>query len=268
MPLVQQLPDQNLVLIDCRHDLANPAAGRLAYAAGHLPGAHFLHLDEDLSGVKTGHNGRHPLPEPDQLAAKLAAIGVSRHSHVVAYDGQGGMYAARLWWLMRWLGHEQVQVLDGGIGQWQGELTTGLPEVKPGDFTASLVSGMTVTADEVLANLRQPVFTVVDARSPARFMGEGETMDPVGGHIPGAINRFYQLNLQSDGHFKSPEQLRQEWQALPGMPDVALSVQQCGSGVTACHNLLALESAGLNGARLYPGSWSEWCSDALRPVQS
>ncbi len=262
--LQEQLAD--VLLIDCRHDLANPQAGRLAYAEGHLPGAYFLHLDDDLSGLKTGTNGRHPLPDPQVLADKLASLGVSRSSRVVAYDAQGGMYAARLWWLLRWLGHEQAQVLDGGMAAWQGERVKDLPKPVAAEFIAELRPELMLGVKEVLENIQVPVFIVVDARSPSRFMGEGETLDPVAGHIPGAINRFFQNNLQQDGRFKSAEVLKTEWQSLLAGVDANHTVQQCGSGVTACHNLLALEVAGLSGAKLYAGSWSEWCADAARPV--
>ncbi|AMC34128.1 sulfurtransferase [Janthinobacterium sp. B9-8] len=264
LQLQEQLAD--VLLIDCRHDLANPEAGRLAYAEGHLPGAYFLHLDDDLSGLKTGANGRHPLPDPQVLADKLADMGMSRSRRVVAYDAQGGMYAARLWWLLRWLGHDHVQVLDGGMAAWQGALVKDLPKPVVAEFVAELRPALMVGVEEVLANIKLPIFTVVDARSPSRFMGEGETMDPVGGHIPGAINRFFQNNLQEDGRFKSAEVLKAEWQQRLAGFDASHTVQQCGSGVTACHNLLALEVAGLSGARLYAGSWSEWCADAARPV--
>ncbi|WP_293933277.1 sulfurtransferase [Iodobacter sp.] len=262
--LQEQLAD--VLLIDCRHDLSNPQAGRSAYAEGHLPGAYFLHMDDDLSGHKTGKNGRHPLPDPQVLADKLASLGASRFRNIVAYDAQGGMYAARLWWLLRWLGHDQVQVLDGGMAAWQGEWDKYLPKPEAAKFVAELRPELMVGVEEVLANIKLPLFTVVDARSPSRFKGEGETLDPVGGHIPGAINRFFQDNLQEDGRFKSAAVLKTEWQLLLAGVDASHTVQQCGSGVTACHNLLALEVAGLSGARLYAGSWSEWCTDAARPV--
>ncbi|MDW5418262.1 sulfurtransferase [Iodobacter sp. CM08] len=269
-PLISasQLQEQqaDVLLIDCRHDLSNPQAGRLAYAEGHLPGAYFLHLDDDLSGLKTGKNGRHPLPDPQVLADKLASLGASRFRNIVAYDAQGGIYAARLWWLMRWLGHDQVQVLDGGLSAWQGDLTQVLPKAAPSQFTFELRPELMVDVNALLANMAQPIFTVVDARSPSRFKGEGETLDPVGGHIPGAINRFFQDNLQADGRFKLATELNAEWQAVLSGVKASNSVQQCGSGVTACHNLLALEVAGLSGARLYAGSWSEWCADPLRPI--
>jgi thiosulfate/3-mercaptopyruvate sulfurtransferase len=257
----------NWVVLDCRHDLANPEAGRAAYEAGHLPQAQFAHLDLDLSGDKQLGGGRHPLPSRDAFIQTLRRWGISDDTQVVAYDAHGGMFAARLWWMLRWVGHPAVAVLDGGLPAWQAQglaLSTEMPAVTAGNIheRPSLVT--TVDADAVLANLAQPVWTVVDARSPDRYRGENETLDPVGGHIPGASNRFFKDNLQADGRFKPASELRAEWAALIDKPEA--SVMQCGSGVTACHNLLALELAGQPGAALYPGSWSEWCSDGSRPV--
>ncbi|NUT63089.1 sulfurtransferase [Herbaspirillum sp. C9C3] len=262
----------NIVVVDCRHDLSNPAFGREAYAAGHLPQARFAHLDELLSGPKTDaagrFHGRHPLPDRQQFVQAMRELGINNDTQVVAYDAQGGMYAARLWWLLRWIGHSDVAVLDGGMAAWQalGEtLTSEIPgPAMPGNIQdlSSLVK--TVDAQTLLDNLKSQTLQVVDARAPDRFRGENETIDAVGGHIPGAKNRFFKDNLQADGHFKSAAQLREEWLSVLGDPQAA--VMQCGSGVTACHNLLALEVAGLPGAHLYPGSWSEWSSDPQRPV--
>ncbi|MGO4325516.1 sulfurtransferase [Cupriavidus sp. 2TAF22] len=261
------------VVIDCSFDLANPAAGRESYHAGHLPGAFYLHLDNELSGEKTGSNGRHPLPDPNALTARLRVLGVNEDSQVIAYDAQGGMYAARLWWLLRWLGHEAVAVLDGGKNAW---VAAGLPleaGSTPEPATAGTLTGKaslaaTVDANLVLANIDERGRLVVDARAPDRFRGENETLDPVGGHIPGAANRFFKDNLLADGSFKSAAALRQEFTQVLGARPASEAVMQCGSGVTACHNLLALEVAGLRGAALYPGSWSEWCADPARPVAS
>jgi len=266
--------ERDWVVIDCRHDLALPDAGRLAFEAGHIPGAQFAHLDRDLSGSKTDaqgvFRGRHPLPERATLIETLRRWGINSKSQVVAYDAQGGMFAARLWWLLRWVGHDAVAVLDGGVqawsasGMWLSAELRGKPygDIVPQVQQAPLVA--TIDAAAILANLEKPALTVVDARAPDRFRGENETIDPVGGHIPGAKNRFFKNNLQEDGSFKPAPQLREEWRAVIDSPQAA--VMQCGSGVTACHNLLALEVAGLPGAALYPGSWSEWCSDAARPV--
>ncbi|QZA77901.1 sulfurtransferase [Deefgea tanakiae] len=262
------MADPALVIVDCRHDLANPAAGRAAYTESHIPNARFLHLDEDLSGEKLGHNGRHPLPDPAQLAARVGQLGISESSKIVAYDASGGPFAARLWWLLRWLGCDSVQVLNGGWPAWlaaQAPVETTTPMWPASTFNTQLRPELHVRTDDVLANLASAQFEIVDARSAERFIGIGETLDPVAGHIPGAINRFFMLNL-ADGHFKSVMQLRQEWLQLLGDRTPAQWVHQCGSGVTACHNLLALEVAGLSGGRLYPGSWSEWCSDPARPM--
>ncbi|MGB7194265.1 MAG: sulfurtransferase [Collimonas pratensis] len=269
--LQQNVQNPGWVIIDCRHDLMDPAAGRTAYDAGHIAGARFANLDRDLSGAKQAADGsfkgRHPLPEQDALIATLRRWGISDDTQVVAYDGQGGMYAARLWWLLRSIGHASVAVLDGGLAAWQAAgqgLTTAEPTPAVGSISVKPALTTSVNAHDVLSNLTNLRRTIVDARAPDRFRGENETIDPVGGHIPGAKNRFFKDNLQADGRFKPGHQLHEEFGALISEPQTA--VMQCGSGVTACHNLLALEIAGLHGAALYPGSWSEWCADASRPV--
>lgn len=262
-------PD-NVLVFDCSFDLANPNAGEQAYAAGHIPGARYLHLDRDLSGAKTGKNGRHPLPSRDALVAMLAKQGLKQHQQVVAYDAQGGTYAARLWWMLRWLGHDSVAVLDGGLQAWQAsgrKLDTALPApAAQGDFKAAAPLAVTVDAQHVLANIKGGEQVVVDARSPDRYRGENETIDPVAGHIPGALSRFFKDNLTVDGRFKSAHSLREEFSAVIGAKAPEHVVLQCGSGITACHNALAMEVAGLHGAALYAGSWSEWCADPSRPV--
>lgn len=266
--LAAQLADPALRVVDCRHDLANPVAGEAAYGVGHIPGAVFAHLDRDLSGAMNGRNGRHPLPEAATLAARLGQLGIGPETRVVAYDDGPGMFAARLWWLLRWLGHDRVAVLDGGLAAWKSAgypLETPRPEPISKQLPWRSAMGV-VSAGEVLENLDRRAFQLVDARAPDRFRGENETLDPVGGHIPGAINRFFRDNLAPDGTFKPAAQLRQEWQALLAGRDPTRVVHQCGSGVTACHNLLAMEVAGLAGSRLYAGSWSEWVSDPARPV--
>ena len=269
--LAAHASDANLLIVDCRHDLTNPDAGLDAYRAGHIPDARFAHLDQILSGAKTGSDGkfkgRHPLPERQDFIDAMRVIGVNANTQVVAYDAHGGMFAARLWWLLRWVGHVQVAVLDGGLQAWQaqgGAVTTEMPPATRGDLQEQPSLVTTIDADDVLDNLDSKAMTVVDARAADRYRGENETLDAVGGHIPGAKNRFFKDNLAADGSFKSPETLRAEWSALIDNPQTA--IMQCGSGVTACHNLLALEVAGLPGARLYPGSWSEWSSDPARPV--
>jgi thiosulfate/3-mercaptopyruvate sulfurtransferase len=270
--LAAHVDDANWVIVDCRHDLVNLAAGRDAYAAGHLPNALFADMEHALSGAKRGADGafrgRHPLPEKDAFIELLRSWGVNEGTQVVAYDAHGGMFAARLWWMLRWVGHEAVAVLDGGLPAWQ---TAGLPlaTAVPAPRTRGTIAAReplvtTVDVDTVLQNVEHGGRQVVDARAPDRFRGENETIDPVGGHIPDAKNRFFKDNLQPDGRFKAPDQLKAELGMVVGDPRKA--IMQCGSGVTACHNLLALEVAGLPGAALYPGSWSEWSADAARPV--
>lgn len=268
--LAAHVADPRWRIFDCRHDLADAQAGERAYGEEHIPKARFLHLDRDLSGAKTGKNGRHPLPDPAMLSQRLARDGVSNNTQVVAHDDSGGMFAARLWWLLRWLGHTDVAVLDGGLSAWRKSdlpVTDIISATSPARFNWKL-SQPTVDIDYVQAHLSREEMLIIDARAPDRFRGENETLDPVGGHIPGAVNRFFKDNLGADGRFKSTAQLRQEWEALLKNNPSAAVVSQCGSGVTACHNLLALEVAGLSGAALYPGSWSEWCSDPARPIST
>jgi thiosulfate/3-mercaptopyruvate sulfurtransferase len=260
----------DLLLLDARFNLATPDSGRQAYEQGHLEGAVYAHLDHDLSGVKTGRNGRHPLPTSHALANTLGLWGITPQTRIVAYDDGNSMFAARAWWLLRWLGIETVQVLDGGLGAWLaagGTLSTAKP-----DRPLTLVEPIPrhdwlAHAPQVLEALGQPQrMTVLDARTAERFRGIGETLDPAAGHIPGALNRWFGLNLQEGGTFKPAATLQQEFNALLGERPLHTLVHQCGSGVTACHNLLAMAHAGLAPTRLYAGSWSEWCADPARPV--
>lgn len=266
--LQRRLGDPGLVVVDCRHSLADTDFGEQAYQGGHIPGAVFLHLDRDLSGTLTGRNGRHPLPSAGRLAERLGQVGIDVSARVVAYDDAGGPFAARLWWLLRWLGHDRVSVLDGGLQAWVssgGALESGVIVPRAlAPLGGGPRSGHVVGAEELPA-LQQSGVVPVDARSPDRFRGENETLDPVGGHIPGAVNRFFRDNLTADGRFKAAQVLRQEWLALLGAQDVAV-VDYCGSGVTACHNQLARAVAGWPPGRLYAGSWSEWCADPSRPL--
>jgi len=260
-----------VVVCDCSFDLADPEAGERAYLAGHIPGAFYVHLDRDLSGAKTGSNGRHPLPRREDVAGLMARLGADDATQVVCYDTAGGAMAARLWWLLRWAGHPAAAVLDGGLPAWREAghgLESGRPvPPRPGAFTLRPALAATVAYEDVRANLDAPdPRLVVDARAPDRFRGQNETLDAVGGHIPGAANRFLRDNLQSDGRFKPPGQLRAEFGAVLGDTPASRVVSQCGSGVTACHNLLAMEIAGLSGAALYPGSWSEWSSRPGSPI--
>jgi thiosulfate/3-mercaptopyruvate sulfurtransferase len=254
-----------LVLLDCSFDLADPVAGESAFHAAHLPGSQYAHLERDLSGPKTGRNGRHPLPDRQALARRAGEWGIAPGVQVVCVDDHGMMYAARAWWLLRWLGHDAVAVLDGGKAAWRaaGQAMSSEPptaEARP-PYPATEPAMPSIDAAALHGQLgNRPI---VDARSAERYRGENETLDPVAGHIPGAGNRFFKLNLGADGRFKPLDELRAAFAAL-GAPERV--VHSCGSGVTACHNLLAMEAAGLTGSTLYPGSWSEWCADPARPV--
>jgi thiosulfate/3-mercaptopyruvate sulfurtransferase len=268
--LARHLGDPDWVVFDCRHDLAAPERGRAEYAKSHISGARFVHLDEDLSAPKSGRNGRHPLPYPEELTRKLEEAGVDSRKQIVAYDAQGGMVAARLWWLLRWLGHLPVAVLDGGWNQWLSEgrpQSAEIPQADPTRFKGS-PRAIEVNAESVRSHLGDATLFLLDARAPDRFRGQNETIDPVGGRIPGARNRFYRDNLDASGRFKTPELLKEEFRAVLGASGPEDVVNYCGSGVSACHNLLAMEIAGLRGARLYPGSWSEWIADPSRPIAS
>lgn len=264
------LDDPELVIFDCRHDLMKPEAGAAAYAASHIPRARFAHSDKDLSGPKNGKTGRHPLPDPRVFANWLGSNGVDATKQVVAYDSAGGASATRLWWMLRWLGHDRVAVLDGG---WEGWVAAGhpttdrIPSVQAAMFTPAPRQNVHVDVDYLVAHLGDAQVVVLDARAPERYRGETEPIDPVAGHIPGARNRLYKSNLDADGRFKSADVLRSEFLALLGSARPEHLVHQCGSGVSACHNILAMEIAGLPGSRLYPGSWSEWCADPSRPVE-
>jgi thiosulfate/3-mercaptopyruvate sulfurtransferase len=261
-----------LVLLDCGFDLANPGAGEAAWRQGHLPGAHYLHLERDLSGSLSRarqdprgvFRGRHPLPDRAAWAATLGRAGIASHTPVVCYDDQGGPYAARAWWLLRWMGHDDVAVLDGGKGAWiagGGALSTGDAPARPAEAPYPLRDPAmpTIEAPALLAQLG--TLRLIDARAPERFRGEVEPLDAAAGHIPGARNRCFKDNLQADGRFALPQTLRAAFEPLVA----GGAVHYCGSGVTACHNLLAAAHAGLGVGTLYPGSWSEWSSDARRP---
>lgn len=260
------------LILDVRHDLTDHQAGRRAYEQGHIPGAVFLDHEVDLAAPKTGLNGRHPLPSRQELAQLLQQNGLRDGMQVVVYDAQGSLFASHMWWMLRWLGHPRVAILDGGWQAWQqlgGAQESGPAKPIPSAAELSVPAQAampTVQTDQVLKNLSKPIFTVLDARAAERYRGDVEPMDPVAGHIPDALNRSHLNNLDEQGRFKPAEQLRQEYQDLLGTISAEMVVHQCGSGITACHNLFAMELAGLSGSSIYPGSWSEWVSDASRPV--
>jgi thiosulfate/3-mercaptopyruvate sulfurtransferase len=269
--LERHLGDSQWAVIDCRFDLTAPARGEQLYLEGHIPGARYAHLDRDLSGAKTDANGRHPLPTAEEMRERFGALGIGPDKQVVAYDADNGMYAARLWWMLRYMGHDAVAVLDGGYARWvrEGHDVRGGPERwAPAAFAGTPRSDWRLDATAVLAGLDDPARVLVDARAEPRFRGESETLDRKAGHIPGARSFFFQRNLADDRTFKSPTEIRDEWASVLGATTPEQVVMYCGSGVTACHNLLALEHAGLPGARLYPGSWSEWSSDPNRPIET
>ncbi len=267
--LAKHLDDPNWVVFDTRHELADTQRGRRSYEAGHIPGAYFLHVDDDLSGPKTGQNGRHPLPDLAAFAAKINERGVKPGTQVVVYDDLNGNFAVRLWWMLRWLGHDKVALLDGGWPHWERAklpVSKDVPALRKGSFSAKPHLGETVDTPFIERFREDPSIVLLDARAADRFNGLQETIDPVAGHIPGAMNRFWQKNLKSDGRFKAPEELRKEYEALLGSHKPDEVVHMCGSGVTACHNMFAMALAGMPAGRLYPGSWSEWCADRSRPM--
>ncbi len=267
--LADHQSDPSWVVFDCRHDLMNPARGAEIYSSGHIEGAHFAGVNSDLSGVKTGSNGRHPLPDPQHFAAFLARHGVTSTSRIVAYDDVGGQYAARLWWMTRWIGHSGGAVLDGGWSKWTAEgrpVDTLAPEPKAGEVNVTLDTSLLAKIDEVEVLVTNGASGIIDARTPERYRGEVEPLDPVAGHIPGAKNHFFKNNLKENLTLKSPDELRMAFSSVGITPDSSSIIHQCGSGITACVNLLAMEHAGLTNSRLFVGSWSEWCADPKRPV--
>jgi thiosulfate/3-mercaptopyruvate sulfurtransferase len=267
--LAQHLHDPAWVIFDCRHDLMDLAKGARLYREGHIAGAHFASVERDLSGQKTGANGRHPLPAPEAFSEFLARHGVSDSSTIVAYDDVGGQYAARLWWMARWIGHPGAALLDGGLPKWTADgrsLVREVPAPVPAALPSRPDSSLVWTADDVLRRATDPDFALIDARAAERYRGETEPIDPVAGRIPGALNRPYKDNLNPDLTFRSAEELRREFAALLAPRRPENTAHHCGSGVTACANLFAMEYAGLPGSKLYAGSWSEWIADPARPT--
>jgi thiosulfate/3-mercaptopyruvate sulfurtransferase len=258
-------------IVDCRFDLQREHWGRDEYRAGHIPGAVYASLNDDLSAPRSGSNGRHPLPSVDALAATMSRLGIDRTTQVVVYDQDAGLYASRLWWSLKYLGHDAVALLDGGWTKWVREgrpVRTGEETRRPAEFEPSPRLDMHLAIDEVMARANDARTLLVDARGPDRFEGRSETIDPVAGHIPGATNHFYKSNLADDGTMLPADALRERFAALLGDRPPEDVVMYCGSGVSACHNLLAMEHAGLRGPKLYPGSWSEWSADPSRPAET
>jgi len=267
--LALHIHDPQWVVVDCRFALSDPGAGRRAYEIGHIDRARYAHLNDDLSAPITPQSGRHPLPDPHKLAAKLGEWGIDNSKQVIAYDDSFGAMASRLWWLLRWLGHDAVALLDGGLPRWTREgrpVTRELPVVTPALVTPRVRDHMWVDARTVARAVKQGDWLVMDARAEERFNGEVEMLDPVAGHIPGAINFPFEDNLHLSGRFSSVQELRELYDGLMVRVPPEQVIQMCGSGVTACHNILAMEHAGLYGAKLYAGSWSEWIRDPAHPV--
>lgn len=256
--------EPRLIILDCSFQLDDPSAGRQTHILGHIPKSQYVHLDEILSGPRTGANGRHPLPPRETFAEAMATFGTDDDTQIIAYDNAFGMYAARLWWMLRWAGHASVAVLDGGIDRWRQRgyeiVNTTAPARSRGRFSLREPLTSMIDFNDVIDNFTKQTYQIIDARSADRFRGENETIDPIGGHIPGAYNRPYTENLTPDGHFKSASQLREEFGRLIEKSKGSRIISQCGSGVTACHNLLAMEIGGYTDGALYPGSWSEYCT--------
>lgn len=257
------------VVLDCRFNLAKPEAGEAAFQSAHIPGAAYAHLDRDLASPRGPGSGRHPLPGPAGLSRIFSSWGIDRSVRVVAYDDAGGAIAARLWWLLRWMGHPQVALLDGGWNAWTETgmpVSTATPDARQREFQGRAGQMPVMETEEIASRLTDENLLIIDARAPARYLGQVEPIDPVAGHIPGAVNLPYQDNLTESGRFRDRTILRQNIDAIIGHRTASDTVVMCGSGVTACHNLFSMELAGLSGACLYPGSWSEWIADPRRPV--
>jgi thiosulfate/3-mercaptopyruvate sulfurtransferase len=269
--LTGHLNDPTWVIVDCRYDLAKESWGDEQYKAAHIPRASYVDLARDLAGPRDGRNGRHPIPGHDAMIATFSRLGIGPDIQVVAYDQDSGIYASRLWWMLRYMGHRTVAVLDGGFAKWlrEGRPTTAdVQPPRPATFVGKPVAEMRLTANQVWARLGDPTMTLIDARSPSRYEGKEEPLDRVAGHIPGARNHFYQRNLRPDSTMLDAAELRQKFDALLGETPPDQVAMYCGSGVTACHNILAMEHAGLAGMKLFPGSWSEWSADPDKPVET
>ena len=265
------LEEENWAIFDCRFDLVQPHWGEEQYLIEHIPGAVYVHLDDNLSAPKSGTNGRHPLPGIEVIAAYFSELGIDEDTQVIIYDSRGGGIAARLWWMLKYLGHEAAAVLDGGFPEWKrlGLPTRANRESRvPRQFEPRLKSDLKVVADEVLERRSQGSSLILDSRAPERYRGEEEPFDPIAGRIPGAVNRFWQMNIDADGRFRNPDRLKAEFDSLIGGIAPTDTIVYCGSGVTGCHNVLSMSYAGIKDVRLYAGSWSEWSSDSSRPIET
>lgn len=268
--LARRQKDHHCIVVDCRFNLLRPTAGYEAYCEGHIPGARYANLDRDLAATPQPHEGRHPLPKPADFAATLGSWGICNRTLVVAYDDTSGAIAARLWWMLRWIGHDKAAVLDGGIQSWIAEglgLERESPAIEVCRYTLGSVHSDWVVTTEELRNDPAAVGTLLDARSPDRFDGRSEPIDPVAGHVPGAVNWPFDTNIRGDGAIRSIEEISAELAKRTALDTETPLVTMCGSGVTACHLLLVMEHAGISGGRLYAGSWSEWIRDPNRPVE-
>ncbi|MBV9270812.1 MAG: sulfurtransferase [Candidatus Eremiobacteraeota bacterium] len=268
--VIRRIEDPSWVVVDCRHTLADFSAGKRMYDESHIPGAFFADVENELSGPKSGANGRHPMPGAAKFAEVLRGFGVDETSQIVAYDAGGDIFAARMWFLCKWIGHDAVAVLDGGFAAWTkaGYRVTNeiLQRPVPGSIVAHPRPELVTDVQRVFENVESCDFTLLDARASDRYAGQNETVDPVGGHIPGARNRWFKENFDNDGRIKSPQKLRAEFEAH-GIPPGRI-IHQCGSGVSAAVNMLAMEHAGIKGSKIYGGSWSEWIADPARPVKT
>jgi thiosulfate/3-mercaptopyruvate sulfurtransferase len=267
--LAPHVGDPRWAIVDCRFYLPEPSRGEAEYEAEHLPGAVYAHLDRDLSGPRTGKNGRHPMPSIEAMAERFSRLGLDHEVQLVAYDTSQGQIAARLWWMLRYLGHDAAAVLDGGLQGWKAAglpLASGRESRERRRFVARPRSSMRMDLEDLLRE--RPTRILIDARAPERFRGEVEPFDPVKGRIPGARNHPSAASLSPEGRFLAPSELRRRFESILRGRSPESAISYCGSGVTACHNLLAMEVAGLGGARLYPGSWSEWSADETRPIET
>jgi len=268
--LEENIENPDWLIIDCRSSLTDHNAGFNAYTEGHIPNSFFANLEDDFSSPIDSHSGRHPLPDFDKLTNKLGSWGINKDTQVIAYDDASGAYAVRMWWQLRSFGHNKVAILDGGINQWTKEqrgLSTEVPEKSAaGPYDVHFDSSSVTTTEQIQSNISENTFTLLDARTPERYRGEAEPIDTVAGRVPGAVNRAFQLNLNEEGLFLSPEELKQQYQPIVDSAINKEIVHMCGSGVTACHNMLAMEIAGFDTTKLYVGSWSEWIRDSKRPI--